>query len=112
MAAPVRIMMLAAWLLAGTVLDAHADKGRGRGRGGDRDDHYRAYDRYQSGDILPLSTILALALQAQPGEVLEVEIEDDYRRLVYEVKILTGRGRVMEVYLDAASGKILELEVD
>ncbi len=52
----------------------------------------------QRGEVLPLGAkILAIASEQVPGDVIEVELEDEKKALVYEVKILTGTGRVREV---------------
>lgn len=64
------------------------------------------------GEVLPLPRILDLAQKRVPGEVLEVELEKDDGRFVYEVKMLTPDGRVREVTIDAHSGKILTVEDD
>lgn len=78
-----------------------------RGRGGDHDD---AREAVASGRAMPLSAILPIALRAEPGEVLEVELEEDDGRLEYEIEILTRNGRVRKVTLDARTGAILETE--
>jgi uncharacterized membrane protein YkoI len=66
----------------------------------------------QRGEVLPLVRILALAQQAVPGDVIEVELERKHGALVYEIKVLTASGRVREVKLDARTGKVLEIEDD
>jgi uncharacterized membrane protein YkoI len=64
----------------------------------------------QRGEVLPLSKILAIASQRVPGDVIEVELEDEERVLVYEIKILTDGGRVREIKIDARTGAVLEIE--
>lgn len=64
------------------------------------------------GEVLPLPRILDLAQKRVPGEVLEVELEKDGGKFVYEVKMLTPDGRVREVTIDAHSGKLLTVEDD
>jgi uncharacterized membrane protein YkoI len=90
---------------------AFADRHGGRGRDRD-DDQERVWEARRKGDILPLETILDRALTTVPGEVLEIDLDDDKDGLVYEIKILTRRGLVLELDIDAHSGKILELEED
>ena len=52
-------------------------------------------------------------VQAQvPGEVLEVEFEAEHGTHVYEFKILRSDGKVQEVEVDAATGKITKIEDD
>lgn len=66
----------------------------------------------QRGEVLPLTKILAIAEQRVPGDVIEVELEDERRALVYEIKILTSTGRVREVKIDARTGVVLKIEDD
>ena len=66
----------------------------------------------QKGEILPLPRIMALAQARVPGDVLKTELEMKRERLIYEIKILTEHGNVMEVKLDARTGKILRVEDD
>jgi len=64
------------------------------------------------GDILPLTKILAIAAQRAPGEVIDVELEEEKGRMKYDLKILTKGGRVLELELDAKTGATLKLEED
>jgi uncharacterized membrane protein YkoI len=66
----------------------------------------------QRGEVLPLVKILALAQQAVPGDVIEVELERKRGALVYEIKVLTSSGRVREIKLDARTGTVLKIEDD
>ena len=77
-----------------------------------RDDHDAAREAYQRGEILPLSQILQRVLKIAPGEVLEVELEEDDGRMIYEIEILEGSGRVIEVEIDARSGAVVKIEGD
>lgn len=64
------------------------------------------------GELLGLPRILELAQAAVPGDVVKTELESEHGRLVYEVKILTGTGRVREIELDARTGVVLGIEDD
>jgi uncharacterized membrane protein YkoI len=66
----------------------------------------------QRGEVLPLSRIVAITLAEVPGDVIKVKLEHDDGRIVYEIKVLTPRGRVREVELDARTGTILKIEND
>jgi uncharacterized membrane protein YkoI len=66
----------------------------------------------ERGDLLPLPRILALAQARVKGEVLKIELEQDDGVLSYEVKILTRKGRVREVELDARTGALIGIEDD
>jgi uncharacterized membrane protein YkoI len=71
----------------------------------DADDARRLRD---AGEILPLSEILQRARDAQPGRVIEVELEDTGEEVVYELEVLDAGGVVWELQLDARSGAVLK----
>jgi uncharacterized membrane protein YkoI len=62
--------------------------------------------------LLPLAKALDLAAEHLPGEVLKVELESKHGRSIYEIKVLTGNGRLREIELDARTGNVLEIEDD
>jgi hypothetical protein len=75
-------------------------------------DHELAREALESGRILSLSEILERVRGQFAGEFLEAELEreDDgplAGRLVYEIELLAPDGVVTELYLDAATGKLL-----
>ncbi|MFC4255926.1 hypothetical protein GRI97_12680 [Altererythrobacter xixiisoli] len=78
----------------------------------DRDEAARVRTAVARGQILPLPRILAIARARVPGSMLEVELDQRGRRLVYEVKILTRSGRVVEIAINARNGRILSVEDD
>jgi uncharacterized membrane protein YkoI len=63
-------------------------------------------------DRLPFGAIRDAALAAAPGDILEVDLDEKDGRAVYEFKILSATGRVLEVEVDAVTGAILKLEQD
>lgn len=75
-------------------------------------DYELALDAVQDGEILPLADLLADLKKTHPGEVVEVELEYDFGTRVYEIELITPEGVLIEVDLDAATGKILEVEED
>jgi uncharacterized membrane protein YkoI len=76
------------------------------------DDHAAVREALQRGEVLPLMKILAIASKAVPGDVIEVELEDESEALLYEIKILTSTGRVREVKIDARTGAVVSIEDD
>jgi len=62
----------------------------------------------QAGQVLPLKTVLERLEREHPGQVLEVELEREEGRWVYEVKLLQGGGRLVKLELDAGSGEVLK----
>lgn len=61
----------------------------------------------ESGKILPMEEILNRSRAAQPGQVVEIELDDDRGRYTYEVKLIDDANRVHKLELDAASGEVL-----
>jgi uncharacterized membrane protein YkoI len=64
------------------------------------------------GRIKPLSEILNSVTGKIPGKLIEVELELEDGKYVYEFKLLRPNGRVQEIEADAASGTILKVEDD
>jgi uncharacterized membrane protein YkoI len=97
------LLALAAGLAFASPAFAHGD----RGRSGDHDDALRAVETRQA---LPLTRIMSIAQEAVPGEIVEIELDNQNDRLIYEVKILARNGRVREVEIDARTGAVLQVE--
>lgn len=74
--------------------------------------HETARRLVAQGKILPLKDIVSAVRSKVPGEHLETELEYDDGRLVYDFKILRAGGRIQEVEVDAATGRILKIEDD
>ncbi len=45
-----------------------------------------------------------------PGTVIEAELEKEDGKTVWEVKIVTAKGELKEVYVDVQSGKFVEIK--
>lgn len=85
------------------------------GSGGARaeeDSHDRALEAVGRGEILPLSTILDRLRQTDQGQVIEVELEIERDRWLYEVKTLAANGVVSKRLLDARTGALLPPDLD
>jgi hypothetical protein len=78
-----------------------ASAGEHQDRGHDERDHDRARRAVQAGEVLPLQEVLNRLSRRQPGQVLEVELEGDAGRWVYEIKLLQPDGRLLKLKLDA-----------
>jgi uncharacterized membrane protein YkoI len=70
-------------------------------------DHDRARAAVQAGEALPLPELLLRLQRDRPGRVLEIELERDGPRLLYEVKWLQPDGQVLRLDVDARSGDVL-----
>lgn len=94
--------------LAGLLLCGLASWGAAPALAGDRADHDRARQAVQSGQVLPLRTVLERLEREAPGQVLEVELEHEHGQWVYEIKVLQPDGRVVKLLLDARDARVLQ----
>ncbi len=76
------------------------------------EDHERAMDLRQRGEILSLASILNRATAEYPGRVLKAEIEEKGGRIVYEIELLGRDSIVREMMIDAKTGRLLSIEGD
>ncbi len=79
--------------------------------GGQRD-HDRARAALRAGEVLPLSTILERVAKEQPGQVLEVELERDHDRWIYELKLIESSGALVKLKVDARDGAVLKQKTE
>jgi len=77
---------------------------------GDERDHERARSAVQMGEVLPLPTLLEKLQRTHPGKVLELELERDDGRWIYEVKLLQTNGQLLKLELDAGTGQLLQVK--
>lgn len=76
------------------------------------DDHIRARELSQRGEILSLEKISELAKAVRPGKLIDIDLERKRALWIYEVELLDDQGRVWEMKLDARNGELLKLEQD
>lgn len=60
-------------------------------------------------DIISENEAISIALQELPGTVINVELDDDFDGLVYEVELMS-MGNRYEVTICAYTGRILDIE--
>ena len=77
----------------------------------DRDDHERALQAVQSGQVLPLTRVLERLGRQHPGQVLEVELERDGGQWIYEIKLLSADGQLLKLKLDAGTAAVVRMKV-
>lgn len=88
-------------LLAAALGQPAAASGRG--------DHDRARAAVQAGEVMPLQAVLERLQRSHPGRVLELELEREDGRWVYEVKLLQADGQLLKLELDARTAELLTL---
>ncbi len=98
------------WLRAGLLAMLWASLALQSAQASDRHDHERARAAVQAGEVLPLPTLLQRLQQSHPGQVLELELEGERGRWVYEVKLLQANGQLLKLELDASTGRVLRVK--
>ena len=74
----------------------------------DAEDHDRARQALEAGEILPLKNVLEAVAVDTPGRVLEVELDRRHDRWVYEIKLLRQGGAVVKLWVDARDGTVID----
>jgi uncharacterized membrane protein YkoI len=80
----------------------------GPGQAGDGQDHDRARQALEAGEVLPLRTILERVERDHPGQIMEVELERKETGWIYEVKLLKTGGALVKLKIDARNGIVLD----
>lgn len=76
------------------------------------DDDTRIRQLQRSGEILSLEKIFAAARAVKSGRIVDVDLDKEDGRYVYEIELLDASGRVWEMEFDARTGELLQLEQD
>ena len=74
------------------------------------DDQARIRELVRSGRVVPLEQVIADALRRVPGEVVDVEFDEDDDE--YEIEVLDADGVVWELEYRASSGAFRALDRD
>ncbi|MCK0505589.1 PepSY domain-containing protein [Aromatoleum anaerobium] len=73
----------------------------------DEHDHDRARRAVERGEVMPLQRILDNVERNHPGQVIEVELEQEKGRWIYEIKVLKAGGALVKLEIDARDGVVL-----
>lgn len=73
----------------------------------DDHDHDVARRAREAGEVLPLKSVLERVERQYPGQVMEVELEREGGRWVYEIKLLRAGGALLKLEVDARDGTLL-----
>lgn len=74
----------------------------------DSHDHEKARAALEAGQVLPLPTLLERLRRTHPAQVLELELEREGGRWIYEVKLLQADGQLLKLKFDAATGQVVQ----
>ena len=95
------MLILSGLLMSSTVHIVRAD-----------DDYIEAQRLRDEGEIMSLEEIMKNVRKTYPGRILELELEDEEGRIIYELEILGNDSIVREICIDAKSGELLSVEED
>lgn len=73
-------------------------------------DHEKARAAFEKGEIKPLSSILEIVAKNYPGDVLEIELENEKKQWIYEIKILTKKNVLQKIKIDAKNGHLITVK--
>ncbi|MDX5432134.1 MAG: PepSY domain-containing protein [Halomonas sp.] len=75
------------------------------------DDHWRdLHEAVRRGQLVALPQVLDWLEARYEGQILEVELERDDGRPVYEIEMLGPQGQIVEFEFDARSGELIGME--
>jgi uncharacterized membrane protein YkoI len=111
---PVRMALLpvltALLFLSALVMPAaQASEKPGKGHSDKKGDHERARAAVQAGQVLPLPILLERLQRTHPGQVLELELDRENGRWVYELRLLQANGHLLKLEVDAGTAQVLEV---
>lgn len=58
----------------------------------------------ERGELIALDQLLAQHAARLQGRIIDIELEREHGRFIYEIKLLSPQGELREVYIDASSG--------
>lgn len=90
---------------------ATPDKERAAGSPG-VEDHEQIRRLKESGRIRSLESVLEEIRRDYPGRIIEIELDDDDGRYIYELEVVDEQGIVWDLEIDARTGKLLEKKQD
>lgn len=90
---------------------ATPDKGRATDSPG-VEDHEQIRRLKESGRIRSLESVLEEIRRDYPGRIIEIELDDDDGRYIYELEVVDEQGIVWDLEIDARTGKVLEKKQD
>jgi uncharacterized membrane protein YkoI len=87
-----------------------AHGGHGEIRGGSIVLHHQSEAAFPALAKISIEQALSIGLKAVNGKPIEVELENEDGFLMYEVEVVRPDNVIMEVMVDAGTGKVLAIE--
>jgi uncharacterized membrane protein YkoI len=66
----------------------------------------------RSGQLVSLESLIVQVRNDYPGEIIEIELDDEDDGYIYEVEIIGEDGSEPELKIDASTGEVLKADVD
>ena len=78
----------------------------------DDENHDRALEAVRTEGILPLATLIKSHRALRGSRIIEIELERDGGRYIYELEVILPNGRIKEFQFDAKTGKAVAVKDD
>lgn len=102
---PFLLSALLALFLAGSLAHAEGD------HDSEDDETLDAIQKgVEAGTVKPLSDLKAIVSARFPGDIVRIEPRVRHGAFIYEFKVLQADGQLVEIHMDAATGRILKIE--
>jgi uncharacterized membrane protein YkoI len=75
-------------------------------------DEDRAREAVEKGEVLPLDHAVARLKETIPGEIARIELEKENGIWVYEFKVISPEGMMVEVHIDAKTGQLIDAKTE
>lgn len=83
--------------------DEHADH---------KDEQHRIRQEVDKDNLIPLERILEIHQDRITGRILDLEVEREHGKIIYELEYMDRDGIIREVHIDAANGDWLKEEIE
>ena len=84
----------------------------GAGIDDDAQEHEEARQALEQGLIRPLEEVIAEARKHVQGDLIEIELERENGRYIYELEFIQPTGQIIEIQVDAKTMAIVEENTD
>ena len=69
-------------------------------------------DLRRSGQLVTLESLIVQVRNDYPGEIIEIELDDEDDHYIYEVEVIGDDGSEIELEIDASTGEVLKTDID
>ena len=69
-------------------------------------------DLRRSGQLVSLESLIVQVRNDYPGEIIEIELDDEDGQYIYEVEVIGENGSEIELEINASTGEVLKTDID